>query len=157
MRSSDGTNLALARSVMSRTKSRIACFAGPSFQDGSAAVGVVPCADTWVGKNGADKAGSNASVESNARRSMTERGISLVMFNPPAVFLRAPNGPNRAAAGIFDRSPRVRLCEIGTLSDVRSGSFSEVGALNRNARFASRCGATSAANRYQDRHAVLMQ
>ena len=36
MRSSGGTNFGLAGSVVARTKSKIACFAAPSFQEGSA-------------------------------------------------------------------------------------------------------------------------
>src|SRR5271165_6936549 len=35
MRSSGGTNFGLAWSVVTRTKSTMACFAGPSFHEGS--------------------------------------------------------------------------------------------------------------------------
>ena len=38
MRSSGGTNFGLVRSVVACTKSRIACLAGPSFQDGSGSI-----------------------------------------------------------------------------------------------------------------------
>src|SRR5262245_19083200 len=38
IRSSGGTNLGLALSVVAFTKATIACFAGPSFQDGRGSV-----------------------------------------------------------------------------------------------------------------------
>jgi hypothetical protein len=56
--------------VVSRTKSRIACFAGPSFHDGSAPLEVAVCADAEMDASGAEKTGTNANVESRARRSM---------------------------------------------------------------------------------------
>src|SRR5262249_54473639 len=39
MRSSGGTKFGFARSVVDRTKSRIACFAGPSFHEASSFAG----------------------------------------------------------------------------------------------------------------------
>src|SRR5277367_6440569 len=69
MRSSGGTNVGLARSVVSRMKSRIVCFAGPSFHDGSAVLDVGVSADAETAKKGADKAGRSAKVEITARRS----------------------------------------------------------------------------------------
>ena len=47
MRSSGGTNFGLFLSVVVLTKSRIACFAGPSFQDGSGSAKAV--AAGWFG------------------------------------------------------------------------------------------------------------
>src|SRR5215468_1312621 len=65
MRSSAETKLGLDRSVVPRTKSKIACFAGPSFHDGSKPPpGVAVCAKAETGSRGPDKAGSSASVES---------------------------------------------------------------------------------------------
>src|ERR1700722_13391253 len=69
MRSSRGTNFGLARSVVSRTKSRIACLADPSFHDGNGPLEAVS-ADAEMDKGGADTAGSNANVVSRVRRSM---------------------------------------------------------------------------------------
>jgi len=72
MRSSGGTNFGLVDSVVARTKSRIACFAGPSFHAGSRALGV--CAEAELDKKGADKVGRNAKVETRARRSILADG-----------------------------------------------------------------------------------
>ena len=55
MRSSGGTNFGLARSVVALTKSRIACFAGPSFHDPNALSWVV-CASAIPVSGIADKA-----------------------------------------------------------------------------------------------------
>ena len=62
MRSSGGTNFGLARSVVARTKSTIACLAGPSFHDGSRH-STPWSAQRGDRKVGADKAGSTANVE----------------------------------------------------------------------------------------------
>ena len=67
MRSSGGTKLGLARSVVACTKSRIACFAGPSFHEAS---GVV-CACAAVVPNSVGSAGSAASTPSMKRRPAT--------------------------------------------------------------------------------------
>src|ERR1700722_468929 len=80
MRSSGGTNFGLARSVVSRTKTRIACLADLSFHDGNGPLEAVS-ADAETNKGGADKAGSNANVVSRVRRSMPERGMFLFTFN----------------------------------------------------------------------------
>src|ERR1700733_12368094 len=77
MRSSGGTNFGLARSVVSRTKSRIACLADPSFHDGNGPLEAVS-ADAETDKGGADRAGSNANVVSRVRRSMPERRMFLL-------------------------------------------------------------------------------
>src|SRR5271154_342983 len=68
MRSSGGTNFGFARSVVSRTKLRIACFAGPSFHDGSAVLDVGVSADAETAKKETDKAGRSAKVEIIVRR-----------------------------------------------------------------------------------------
>ena len=51
---------------MFRTKSRITCLADPSFHEGNVSLDVV-WADAETDKGGADKAGSNAKVESKVR------------------------------------------------------------------------------------------
>jgi hypothetical protein len=79
MRSSEGTNFGLARSVVSHTKSRIACLADPSFHDGNGPLEAV-WADAKADKAGADEAGSNANVVSKVRRSMPERRMASFMF-----------------------------------------------------------------------------
>src|SRR5262245_33689563 len=53
MRSSGGTNFGLALSVVARTKSTIACFAGPSFHDGKGSVWAYASATTNRKKNDA--------------------------------------------------------------------------------------------------------
>jgi hypothetical protein len=68
MRSAAGTNFGLAWSVVSFTKVVIACFAGPSFHEGSGSPDVADCACEETGMNCDDKAGSTANVESRARR-----------------------------------------------------------------------------------------
>jgi hypothetical protein len=83
IRSSGGTNWALARSVVVRTKSRIACFAGPSFHDASAAAPDVVCAWASVENSVPDRAGSKARLETRARRSMPEDKLSDFMGNLP--------------------------------------------------------------------------
>ena len=58
--------------MVARTKSKIACFAGPSFHDGSRPPGAAVCAGADAERNGADKAGSIANVESRTRRLIPE-------------------------------------------------------------------------------------
>ena len=50
----------------------IACFAAPSFHDGSRPPDVAVWAGADAGRNGADKAGSIAKVESRTRRLIPE-------------------------------------------------------------------------------------
>src|ERR1700742_5386281 len=71
MRSSGGTNFELPCSVVARTKSSIACFAGPSFHDWSerSCVGWVCAVD---GRGRLDKAGSSARPEISTRRLMSD-------------------------------------------------------------------------------------
>jgi hypothetical protein len=64
---------------VSRTKSRIACLADPSFHEGNAPLEAVRAgAETDTG--GADKAGSNANAESKVRRSMPKHSMFLFTF-----------------------------------------------------------------------------
>src|SRR5215469_9374205 len=65
MRSSGGTNFGLERSVVARTKSTIACFAGPSFHEAS--VFAASCARAVLVRP-AGSAGKTARVASNVRR-----------------------------------------------------------------------------------------
>ena len=65
MRSSGCTNVGLAGSVVARMKSRIACFAGPSFHDAS---GVVLWAYAVVASRSPGSAGMAASPLSINRR-----------------------------------------------------------------------------------------
>src|SRR5262245_15756166 len=69
IRSSGGTNLGLPCSVVTRTKSRIACFAGPSFHDARDALDAV-CAWATAGRNVPDRAGSRAKLVTKVRRSI---------------------------------------------------------------------------------------
>src|SRR5262249_30772021 len=77
--SSGGTNFEPPCSVVARTKSSIACLAGPSFHDPSelSCVGWV-CA--VAGKGRLDKAGSNARPEISTRRLMSDAERSDVIW-----------------------------------------------------------------------------
>src|SRR5262245_40092557 len=69
--------------MVARTKSKIACFAGPSFQDGSKPPpAVAVCATAATGRSGPDNASNNASVESRARRLILEEGAIGFMVAP---------------------------------------------------------------------------
>jgi|SRR6185436_560820 hypothetical protein len=74
MRASGVTKVGLERSVVSRTKDMIACFAAPSFQDGS---GSADWASAGVGRKGAGRTGSAANPESTERRLMVDACIRL--------------------------------------------------------------------------------
>ena len=77
MRSSGGTNFGLARSVVARTKSTIACFAGPSFHDGSGPPGVAVCAGADAGRERYGQVPeATAMIESRARRFDAAEGSS---------------------------------------------------------------------------------
>src|SRR4051794_6113528 len=79
MRCSAGRNFELAWSVVDRTKSRIACLAGPSFHEPNGP----PCS-VWVcavAENGRpDNAGSNARPESITRRLMSDHELPDFML-----------------------------------------------------------------------------
>src|SRR5271154_1642416 len=74
IRSCGGTKLEVERSVVTRTKSRIACFAGPSFQaasgvpDGAGARVVGVCASALVAPRITGIAGAAARSLSRGRR-----------------------------------------------------------------------------------------
>ena len=78
-----GPRIGLDRSVLTRTKCKIACFAGPSFQDGSTPLDV--CAGAETGRSGPHNAGSNASIESRTRRLTPEEGAIEFIFDFDAV------------------------------------------------------------------------
>ena len=61
--------------MVARTKSKIACFAAPSFHDGSSPPGAAVCAGADAERNGVDKAGSVAKVASRTRRLIPENGL----------------------------------------------------------------------------------
>jgi hypothetical protein len=65
--------LELARSVVTRTKSKIACFAAPSFHEGSGLPGVTVCADAEKGNIAPQIVGIIAKAESIVRRLNPER------------------------------------------------------------------------------------
>jgi hypothetical protein len=67
--------------VVTRTKSRIARFAAPSFHEGNAPPGAVVCAGAEVESSVPDKAGSPANVESNVRRLTSEKGGLCLMID----------------------------------------------------------------------------
>src|SRR5271170_7494696 len=100
MRSSGGTNFELLRSVVSRTKSSIACFAGPSFHEGSTPLEAEVCAEADV--RDVDKMGSNANVEISARRSTADCGTSPAMFSSPITV---------GSTYYFNATTQLRLCE----------------------------------------------
>src|SRR5262245_48931052 len=69
--------------MVARTKSKIACFAGPSFHDGNRPTDGANCADADRGPSAADIAGSIANVESKTRRLIPEglsSGFTLASF-----------------------------------------------------------------------------
>src|SRR5262249_46237350 len=78
----------LDRSVVTRTKSKIACFAGPSLHDGSKSPAIAVCASAEKETSGADNAASNASAESRARRLTPEEGAIEFMFDPVLAGMR---------------------------------------------------------------------
>src|SRR5271154_2820540 len=88
MRSSGGTKSLLDWSVVACTKSRIACFAGPSFHEGSGSAGNCPCGGGPTGncacaavvRRSPDSTGSVASVESKKRRLMPEKADTDLML-----------------------------------------------------------------------------
>src|SRR5262245_1715584 len=61
--------------MVARTKSKIACFAAPSFHEGNRPTNGANCADADRGPSAADIAGSIANVESKTRR-LTPEGLS---------------------------------------------------------------------------------
>src|SRR4051812_31807798 len=75
MRSSGGTYCALARSVVVFTKSRIARFAGPSFQVASGSV----CAFAVVAPSNAGKAGIAVRTPSTKRRLATTESAADII------------------------------------------------------------------------------
>src|SRR5271166_6818090 len=88
MRSSGGTKLGLARSVVACTKSRIACRAGPSFQDTS---GAAVCACAVVAPSSPGSVGSTASAPSIRRRFGPSEGEDRMVVSFHAV--RRPGKP----------------------------------------------------------------
>jgi hypothetical protein len=70
MRSSGATKFLLDWSVVARTKSRIACFAGPSFHEGRTPAGA--CAFAVVATSSPGSDGSAATVDSSPRRLIPE-------------------------------------------------------------------------------------
>jgi hypothetical protein len=63
------------------TKSKIACFAGPSFQDGSKSPAAAVCARAERGRSSSDNVGSNAKVDSRTRRFTCEERASGLIFD----------------------------------------------------------------------------
>ena len=130
---SGSTNLGLPGPVVHRTKSRIACFAGPSFHEGSAALEVVVCADAGAVNSGTDKAGSSAIVESKARQSIPERGRFPFMLTTPAI---APSVCCRKSDRRAALPPPVRKHETFPPSmQKRHASLSPTGFQCRSCRF----------------------
>ena len=78
IRSSGGTNLGLALSVVVLTKSRIACFAGPSFHEGNGSAATV--AAGWL--------------------ALEVAGVVLLL-QPPSTRITERNDVERDAARIF--------------------------------------------------------
>jgi hypothetical protein len=66
--------------MVPRTKSKIACFAAPSFHDDSRPPDVAVWAGADTGKIGTERAGSNAKLESRARRLMPGNGAVVFML-----------------------------------------------------------------------------
>src|SRR5208282_6811017 len=75
MRSAGGTKLGPPSVVVVLTKSTIACFACPSFHEGSGSPAASACAETE--KSGADKAGNAAIVLSKARRPILDEPVLI--------------------------------------------------------------------------------
>src|SRR6476620_5693424 len=92
MRGSGGTNFARAGYGVTRTKSRIACFAGPSFHDASGDPADVVCACAGVAGHEADRTGRTARLETKVRRSIPD--LPDVMPDlPKRSDTRASTGP----------------------------------------------------------------
>jgi hypothetical protein len=66
--------------VIARTKSRIACLPGPSFQEGSGSPAIAVCVSAEMGRSVPDKAGSTAKTESSARREKKGFGVTVAPF-----------------------------------------------------------------------------
>src|SRR5580704_4301740 len=75
MRSAGGTKSGEPSCVTAATKFRIACFAAPSFHEGSGLPVVTVCADAETGRSAPGKAGSIAKVESSVRRLSPEKKL----------------------------------------------------------------------------------
>src|SRR5262245_46757110 len=113
MRCSGGTNFGLVWSVVTRTKSRIACFAGPSFHD---ARGDPPdvCAWASVGGHEADRTGSAARPETSVRRSIPDL---------PDVMPGLPQSVQSDGQTSIERAPNHINCPKGKLLRQRTGYF----------------------------------
>jgi hypothetical protein len=102
MRSSGGTNFGLERSVVARTKSTIACFAGPSFHEAS--VFAASCAHAVVAPS--HSAGKTTTVASSVRR-LIEDAVGFMIF----LFHRVPMQTLQFHLLANQRQPHSNSCE----------------------------------------------
>src|SRR5271165_4189378 len=87
MRSSGGTNFGLLLSVVVLTKSRIACFAGPSFHDGNGSTAAVAAGWPAVGA----------------------AGVGLLVHPPGMSIKESNNDVKNAARAFISLPPRVAV------------------------------------------------
>src|SRR5262245_11974155 len=103
--------------MVARTKSKIACFGGPSFQDASKPPpDIAVCASPETGRSSPNNAGSNASVEMRTRRVAPEEGAIGFMFDSHAAGSITGRRVPELLHGLFDRKaagllPRRELPE----------------------------------------------
>src|SRR4029450_8780703 len=88
MRSSGATKFGLPFSVVTRTKSTMACFAGPSFHDGRALPDVAVCACAEAVSRSPEEAGSTANADRSVRRSIPKEEIVGFMSHLPRYAIR---------------------------------------------------------------------
>src|SRR5262245_3481327 len=101
--------------MVARTKSKIACFAGPSFHDGSKLPpGVAVCAKAETGSSGPQNVASSTNVESRTRRLIPQDGAIGCMFDPPCSWLIAGRRVPELLHGLLDREA-ARLLARGEL------------------------------------------
>ena len=106
MRSSGGTNVGLAWSVVAATNARIACFAGPSFHEASGSV--------WA-RAGATNSRTAQSAKATANQDRLMPVKCLFIIVPPVYLLRKKElqlrsqRPGAAVARRFGEPERLDL------------------------------------------------
>src|SRR6516165_5663757 len=105
--------------MVARTKSKIACFAGPSFQDGSKPPAVAVCAGAETGRSGPKSVARSANVESRTRRFIPEEGAIGLMFTPTSGLIAGRRVPqlfhgllDREAARLLARRELLKALEV---------------------------------------------
>jgi hypothetical protein len=97
--------LSLAGSVVARTKSRIACFAGPLFQEINGPSDVV-CASAGIERTASDSAGSRAMLEVSARRLISDQWPDFIIHLLQSLKCNCGDA-------LVERLLEFRSCEFG--------------------------------------------